>query len=127
MAMAFEMPGADVVGFEHSATTARDRAAVDAALAVLSGPLTLFVPPDAAGCAVSEAGAELHEDGGHTEFRAEYLLTCADPGALDRIGFAVFDAFPGAREIGVQVVAQGGARAFEVGRDDPVLDLGGGL
>jgi len=69
---------------------------------------------------------EHHEDGeSHTEFHAEYLLTCADPASISEIGFAYFDAFPNARELEVQIVTGSGAQAFEVERNAPRLDLRG--
>ena len=157
ISMAFEAPGADIVGFEHAAESAEDRAAVDAAIAALAKPTELFVVPASAGCSVVEAraalvGEEAHDDhhdestahdddeahesdhaehaegeADHTEFEAEYLLACADPSALDRIDFSYFERFPNAREVEVQLVSAAGARAFEVSRDAPVLDLAGGM
>lgn len=55
-------PGADVVGFEYEATTAIDRAAVDEAVAILARPLDLFILPEAAGCSVVAASAELESE-----------------------------------------------------------------
>lgn len=137
--LALAAPGADIVGFEHAAESAEDRAAVEAALAGLAQPFELFEMPAVARCEVVSAEATLlggadahdhghaedHDGGGHTEFRADYALTCADPAAIDRIGFPYFDRFPGARELEVQLVTGTGARAHEVTRDRPVLDLGG--
>lgn len=134
-------PGADIVGFEHTAEGDDDRAAVEAALADLARPFGLFALPAAAGCEVVSAEASIlgadedeghdhgdeHEDTGHTEFHAEYGLTCANPAAIDRIGFPYFDRFPGARELEVQMVTGNGARAYEVTRDRPTLDLGGAI
>tara|TARA_B110000211_G_scaffold69439_1_gene80184 strand:+ start:318 stop:926 length:609 start_codon:yes stop_codon:yes gene_type:complete len=69
---------------------------------------------------------EGHEDeADHTEFHAEYLLTCADPSAVTDITFAYFDAFPNALEVEVQVISDTGATSFEVERDAPTLDLRG--
>jgi hypothetical protein len=65
------------------------------------------------------------EEAGHTEFHAEYQLTCANPDAITEITFAYFDSFENAREIEVQIVTASGAKAFEVERDAPVLDLRG--
>ena len=65
------------------------------------------------------------EDGGHTEFHAAYSLTCAEASSITEINFAYFDAFANAREIEVQMVTASGAKAFEVERDAPVLDLRG--
>jgi hypothetical protein len=158
VAMELHAPGADIVGFEYAAETAEDRAAVDAAVASLAGPLSLFVLPEGAGCSVVQAAAELeseddhddhdeagHEDhdeadhdnhdeaghddheneAGHTEFHAEYLLTCADPSAITEITFAYFDSFPNALEVEVQIISDTGATLFEVERDAPTLDLRG--
>lgn len=159
IAMAFEAPGADIVGFEYAAESDVDLAAIDAAIATLGAPLDLFVVPEAAACTVTEALAELeggdddahhehaedhhdehghddhddhkdedHEDhadaANHTEFHAEYTLTCDNADALTSISFAYFDTFPNAKEVEVQMITASGAQAFEVERDAPVLDLG---
>lgn len=63
------------------------------------------------------------EEAGHTEFHAEYLLTCANTDAASLITFAYFDTFPNAREVEVQVISDKGATAFEVEKDSPTLDL----
>ncbi len=82
----------------------------------------------------TEAAADTHDHDhdhdhadadGHSAFHAVYGLTCADPAALTTIGFAYFDAFPGAEEVEVQVVGPNGAQAFEVKRAAPVLALDG--
>ena len=160
IAMELHAPGADIVGFEYGAESAEDRAAVDAAVAMLARPLDLFVLTDAAGCSVVQASAGLeseenhdahaddhgdehadeedghddhdeegHEDQasetGHTEFHAEYLLTCADPTAVTEITFAYFETFPNALEVEVQLISDTGATSFEVERDAPTLDLRG--
>lgn len=72
--MEFEAPGADIVGFEHAARSAEDRAAVDAAISTLARPLELFVISAEAGCVVSAASVELvgggddhDDDHGHAE------------------------------------------------------------
>ena len=156
IAMELHAPGADIVGFEYAAENSEDRAAIDAAVAMLAKPLDLFVLTDAAGCSVLKASAGLEseeshddhgdehadeEDGhddhdeedheehaseaGHTEFHAEYLLTCADPTAVTEITFAYFKTFPIALEVEVQLISDTGATSFEVERAAPTLDLRG--
>jgi hypothetical protein len=71
------------------------------------------------------AEAEAAEEGGHTEFHAEYLFDCANPDAITQITFAYFDTFPNALEMEVQLISDAGARGFEVERAEPVLDLRG--
>ena len=152
IAMEFEAPGADLVGFEHAPKSASDRAMIDDALAVLAKPLTLFALPAEAGCSVVKADAALigederdhsddHEDEhgdeaghddhsdavGHSEFRAEYALSCTQPSRVDRIDFAYFDKFQNARKLEVRFVSEKGAWEFEVERDEPGLSLSGAI
>ncbi|MEM1344824.1 MAG: DUF2796 domain-containing protein [Pseudomonadota bacterium] len=73
-------------------------------------------------------GEEAHaEEAGetHTEFHAEYRLTCAEIANLDRIDFAYFAAFPNAEELEIQLIDANGSRGFEVERDAPALEIGG--
>lgn len=67
VAMAFEAPGADIVGFEYAAESDADRAAIVQAITALGAPLDLFVMPDAAGCTVVDAKAELEGEDAHGE------------------------------------------------------------
>lgn len=62
IAMELEVPGFDIVGFEYEAESDADKAAIETALATLGDPTALFALPDAAGCSVVEASAELHEE-----------------------------------------------------------------
>lgn len=151
VAMEFEAPGADIVGFEYAAKSDADLAAIDAAVATLSAPLDLFVMPADAACSVESASAEREseddhddhghddhadeghddhdhdahaEEAGHSAFHAAYTLTCDNPDALTSITFAYFDVFANAKEVEVQIISLAGAQAFEVERDAPVLDLG---
>jgi hypothetical protein len=55
-------PGMDIVGFEYAAQSETDRAAVAAALEVLSVPENVVTLPEAAGCRLTDS--EAHLDGG---------------------------------------------------------------
>lgn len=67
---------------------------------------------------------EEHSDhASHTEFHAEYTLSCENTDALNQINFVYFDAFPNAKEVEVQMITAAGAHSFEVEREAPVLEL----
>jgi Protein of unknown function (DUF2796) len=137
MAMELIAPGADIVGFEHEAESADDKAALEAAEGKLADPLSLFVMSADAGCTVQAAivaieGEEHHDSGEehaaeaeHNEFHAEYQLACAEPDALGTIRFGYFEVFPNAMEIEVNVITEKGQSSFEVDRDAPSLNLFG--
>jgi hypothetical protein len=76
VSMELEVPGMDIVGFEHEATTDDQKAALNKAKAELSKPLTLFKLPASADCSVEEAKVAIeaeheHEDGDHDHAKAE--------------------------------------------------------
>lgn len=64
--MELEAPGADIVGFEHAASTPEQKAAVEAAKKALADAPSLFVVPAAAQCKLLKSDvalkAEEHDD-----------------------------------------------------------------
>ncbi len=148
ISMELEVPGDDIVGFEHAAKTKKQKAAVEKAKAQLSAPLALFKLPDAAGCRVTEAKVEIeagdhdrakadeksakgekgnaHAEGdGHSQFHAEYTLECASAGSIAAIEFPYFRAFAGAKRLDVNLITAKGQTKFEVTRAKPRISLSG--
>ncbi|MEZ5842915.1 MAG: DUF2796 domain-containing protein [Hyphomicrobiaceae bacterium] len=145
-----EVPGDDIVGFEHQAKTAKQKAAVEKARKTLSGALALFKLPTGAGCKLASAKVELHteeaekkadtkpaegkhdhahekdhDEGGHTEFHATYALDCRAPEKLTEIAFDYFKTFRKAQKLTVTVVSDKGQKQYQVTRKAPRLVLGG--
>jgi hypothetical protein len=149
VAMELEVPGMDIVGFEHAPSTDDQKVAVEKAKARLEKPLGIFSLPAAAGCTVAEAKVALegehgehggddhkHEEkgdhdhdhdaaGGHNQFEASYALDCTNPAELTTITFDYFALFAGAHDLTVNVVTAKGQSKYEVSRSKPTLDLGG--
>ena len=67
LAIELETPGADILGFEHAAKAAEDKATVEKARKILSNPATLFGLPGAAGCTVTDAEIEIGADEEHAD------------------------------------------------------------
>ncbi|SMX28384.1 hypothetical protein TRP8649_02504 [Pelagimonas phthalicica] len=154
IALELEVPGFDIVGFEHSAESQNDKDAIAAALTALSEPLNVFQLPEAADCHVTKAVAELHngeydedheehghgdhedhhdhedshdhadhENAQHSEFHAEYVLSCQNTAAIDVISLGYFSAFKNAKELHVQFIDETGAKLLEASADQPELKL----
>ena len=148
ISMELEVPGVDIVGFEHEAKTREDKATLEKAKQKLSAPLSLFRLPASAGCRVTEAKVEVeagehdHADkektggegtrgadrqGHHSEFHNQYSLECASPASITGIEFGYFNAFPGAEKLEVNVLTAKGQNKFEVTRANPNLSLAGAI
>jgi Protein of unknown function (DUF2796) len=131
VSMALEAPADDIVGFEHTAKTASEKAKVEAAKAKLMAPLALFEVAKAAGCSVQKAEVKFEtevkdkKDGhdGHAEVTAEYTLACTNTAELKAIEFLYFKAFKGAEALKVNLIGPTAQMAFEVTRKKPRLDL----
>lgn len=69
VSLELEVPGMDIVGFEHAASTDDQKAKVEKAKALLQNPLDIFALPASAGCKVASADvgieAEHHGDDDH--------------------------------------------------------------
>ena len=135
-----ESPAMNVVGFEHEAKSAEDKATLAAALAKLEQPLTLISLPAAAECAVTALELESlligddehehkhdHADEGcevHSDIDADYQLTCAKPEALDSVSLAaLFKAFPGTTKINVQLIGPKGQKGAELNAASPSISF----
>src|SRR5215510_7768828 len=64
VSMELEVPGMDIVGFEHAPSTGDQKAAVEAAKARLEKPLGVFTWPADAGCTVAEAKVDIEAEHG---------------------------------------------------------------
>ncbi|MGR3503541.1 zinc uptake protein ZrgA [Pseudaestuariivita sp.] len=67
---------------------------------------------------------EEHAEARHTEFHAEYLMTCSSLEDIGTLELTYFESFENALELEVQVVSSAGAQATELTREAPTLDLG---
>ena len=127
VAIEIEAPGASVVGFERAASTDEEKAAVEAAEAQFADPMGLLTLPEAAGCTVESAESELHQDGDHNEFEAEYALACEDTAAIDAIETRMFEVFAPLEELTIEYATPAGQGALELERgDEPRIALATG-
>lgn len=132
--MELEIPGADIVGFEHEPKSDSDKAAVEAAEEKLTDGAALFTF-GGTNCRFEEAHVEdHHEEHGkkeahdhdkeeHSEFHVAYELSCDDTSQLSEMAFPFFAAFPNSEELEVTIIGSRGQFQYEVERDAPKLSL----
>jgi hypothetical protein len=146
VSMELEVPGTDVVGFEHEAKTGKDKTTLETAKQKLAAPLSLFKLPLSAGCRVTEAKVEVEtgehdhaneaaktgdtsknseKEQHHSEFHTQYSLECTAPAGITTIEFGYFSAFPGAEKLDVNLITPKGQNKYQVTRANPTLSLAG--
>ncbi|PVZ11496.1 MULTISPECIES: DUF2796 domain-containing protein [unclassified Pseudomonas] len=128
-----DSPAMNIVGFEHAATTAEQKAQAAAAQQRLDKPETLFALPAAAKCIAAQsevnspvfadaAPSKAHEGHEHADVDGHYQFQCDNPSALASIDFApFFKAFPGTHKIAVQAITGSGQKGLEATPANSVL------
>lgn len=129
----FNLPGADVVGFEHAAQSEQDKAHLQSVVSGLASPENVFTTRGGE-CQVSELDIELpkmehhdtsthqehhghsathqEHDENHAEVRLRYHLACS--GELNGIVVTLFDMAPSLREIDAQWIVSTGQGQADV-------------
>lgn len=137
-----DSPLINLVGFEHAATTSRDKDAVQTMSNTLRDAARLFVTDAAAQCKLAEvqlesavlAPALLGEktpaepaaapQDGHADLDGDFTLVCASPGALNTIDVApLMRSFPGFQRIDVQLATPKKQAAFQLLPDNALIPL----
>ncbi len=144
------LPGADVVGFEHSPETEEQKHAVASAIAKLRNASEIFILPEKAQCRFDEVHAsspfggdddehghdedhekekhdeeshEKHEEEGHAEFVAEYHIHCGAPQHFKSLDVKLFKAFPSLEEIDYKMLVPNGQHGGELEADKTLLSF----
>ena len=118
----FDLPGHDLLGFEHAPATEAEKAAVTAAGARLKDAAAILRLSPEAKCTVAEASfeSETPEAGAaHVDFVAHYRFSCAAPAALAGFTTGLFQAFPSIGELSVQSQTPQGVREQELTASQP--------
>ncbi len=134
--LSLEVPGADIVGFEHTAENEDERAEVAAAISDLSKPLEIFEVAPEAGCMTATANVALvgdvfAQDEGqasdnavhHTEFQADYLVQCQELLLVEYIRFTYFERFTRAERLFVELMSSDEIQNHTIERAAPLLKL----
>ncbi|QDD65473.1 DUF2796 domain-containing protein [Herbaspirillum seropedicae] len=117
-----DTPLVNVVGFEHAASSGKDKDSVRAAARTLREVNRIFATDAAAQCKSAEiqlesaalspallgekaaASAQDAPKDGHADLDGDFTLVCASPGALTTLDLnGLFSAFPGFQRIDVQL------------------------
>lgn len=107
-----QVPGMDVVGFEHAPETDSDRRAVEDAVTRLEDPSSLVQLPAEAGCSVTGTRVDsplLDEQHGddHADFLVVHEFECSDPAALEHLDVLAGSTL-GLERVDVQIISERG-------------------
>ncbi|MBX8610128.1 DUF2796 domain-containing protein [Pseudomonas capsici] len=138
----FESPAMNIVGFEHEATSAEDKAKLAKAREQLLKPNALFSISDAANCSATSVKLESplfgdkdddHDDDDHakdgdehhhehSEIKGHYKFVCDAPAILKKLDLSqIFLTFPDTKKLQVQLISPSGQSGAEVIASNPSI------
>jgi hypothetical protein len=111
VAMLFETPAVNLLGFEHRPETMEDRRRLEGIVKRLQQATTLVAVPPQAGC--TQVGVAINSDllrsegassgrDEHADFDISYELRCSDISELSAITVTALDNFPGLERVKAQ-------------------------
>lgn len=124
-----ESPAANIVGFEHAATTDADKQKLADAVKKLEAGAELFSMNAEAGCTLKSAevvsallGNTAKTAGeAHNDMDITWSFACTQPAELQEVAVKLFAAFPdGFQHIKAEWVTEKGASALELSKDDTI-------
>lgn len=139
-----DTPLINLAGFEHAATSARDKETVQAMAKTLRDVGRMFATDAAAQCkpaeiqlesavlppallgekAASGAAPEAAPNDGHADLDGDFTLVCASPGALTAVDIGgLLRAFPGFQRIDVQLATPKKQAAFQLAPGNAAIPL----
>jgi hypothetical protein len=122
----FETPLINLISFERAPKNDKEREEARKMESILKNPHTLFLFPEDAQCSLKtsrlESVAIAHEPDNekhsheteHADLDAEFVFTCQNPLALNRIEVRLFQAFPAMKRIEATLITPRGQKAMRL-------------
>ncbi len=118
-----DSPMDSLAGFEHRASSAKDKTTLKTLQAALQDAGKLFVLSEAAKCTLQTAKAESplfeaamdsHNHAGHSELEGEFVFQCNSPDKLDALTVNLFDIAANLQDLDVSLAGPRGQKATEL-------------
>ncbi len=119
----FEIPGADIVGFEYEAVTDEDKKKVDESLNKLSNYKNMLILPASAECSIAESKATVLNEGKHSEFIANYKVSCNKIELLKRIYIKYFKNFELSKKLNIKIFGKNKKSAYVIDRSKKIINV----
>ena len=121
----FEMPGFDVVGFEYKAKKKEDIKKVRNAINILGDYKNMIYLPASANCKEEKNSAKVINEGSHSEFISQYLLSCEKLSSIKTIEIKYFESFQFSKELNIKLIAKNKKLTQTINKRDNIINVDG--
>ncbi|WII71202.1 DUF2796 domain-containing protein [Bdellovibrio sp. 22V] len=117
-------PANSIMGFEHQATSKKDKQKKDAALLKLEEKISEMVSFDPSlKCEIKKEIFEVNQETKHADIEAEFNISCEQAPAGSTMTFNIQKVFPHLKKVQVDVIADGVQKSVQVLKNGDSLEL----
>ena len=116
----FEIPGADIVGFEYKASEPNDIESVKNAINILSDYKNMIVPSGSSECEIESSFAEVMHEGTHSEFLSNYKFNCKKI-----VYIKYFKNFTNGRKLNIKILGSKKKSTYVINNSKKILNVKG--
>ncbi len=119
----FEIPGADIVGFEYKATEADDMKTVKNAINILSEYKNMIIPSGSSECKIVASSAEVLYEGTHSEYISKYKFNCKNVDELKIIYIKYFKNFSSGKKLNIKILGAKKKSSYIIDNSKRILNV----
>ena len=139
LAIRWESPLNDLIGFEHAPRSAKEKAAAQNLLSLLDDPSSAFKPNSEAMCRMvaksitapnlsdiqtkHTGDASTHDHAVHSDLDYSVTYHCSSPDALSQLDIRALTTWPTIKDIDASLVGPGGQASQEANQGAKTIDL----
>ena len=141
LAIRWESPLNDLIGFEHAPRSAKEKAAAQNLLSLLDDPSSAFKPNSEAMCRMvaksitapnlsdiqtkhtGDASTHDHDHAVHSDLDYSVTYHCSSPDALSQLNIRALTTWPAIKDIDASLVGPGGQASQEANQGAKTIDL----
>ena len=121
----FDIPGADIVGFEYKAIEADDIKSVKNAISILSDYKNMIIPSGSSECQIESSSAEVMYEGTHSEFISNYKFNCKKIDKLKIIYIKYFKNFTNGKKLNIKILGANKKSSYVINNSKKILNVKG--
>ena len=114
---------ADIVGFEYEAVTDEDKKKVNESLNKLSNYKNMLIFPASAECSITDSRATVLNEGNHSEFIANYKVSCNEIEILKGIYVKYFKNFELSKKLNIKIFGKNKKSAYVIDKSKKIINF----
>ena len=119
----FEIPGADIVGFEYKAKEPSDIESVQNAVDILADYKNMIIPSGSSECKIESSSANVIYEENHSEFISNYKFNCKSIDKLKIVYIKYFKNFNRGKKLNIKILGSKKKSLYVIDKSKKILNV----